>query len=215
MRLTHTLTFALAIAMFSSSLSAQDNPHLRYKWRDAHGVQHYTDTLPPEALTAGYDVVDKNGYVIKHVERALTDEERKAGAAAAAEEAATQQHAREQTKADQQLLGAYATEEALAVVQKARLESIDQAIQSVRLSQSDQEKSLAEQLTHAASLDRNGKPVPPVVHQQIETLRKNIEAQKAFIARKQNERAAIVQKSAAEMIHYRELRAQQNAPARP
>lgn len=215
MRLTHTFAFALTIAMFSSSAAAESDSHLRYKWRDAHGVQHYTDTLPAEALTAGYDVVDKNGYVIKHVERALTDEERKAGVAAAAEQAATEQHTREQTKADQQLLGAYATEEDLAVVQKAKLEAIDQAIQSVHLSQSDQEKSLAEQLTHAASLDRNGKPVPPAVHQQIETLRKNIEAQKAFIVRKQDERAAIVQKSAAEMAHYRELRAQQNAPARP
>ncbi len=100
-------------------------------------------------------------------------------------------------------------------MQKSKLDAIDETIKNVQLSQSDQEKSLSEQLAHAASLERNGKPVPAVVQQQIEVLRKNIETQKAFIVRKRQERIDAAQKSEAEVAHYREVRAKQFGDAQP
>ncbi len=83
---------------------------MRYKWKDAQGGLHYTDTLPAEALQNGYDVVDAHGYVVRHVERARTEEERKADAATAATRAAERRHEQEQVQADQQLLNAYPRE---------------------------------------------------------------------------------------------------------
>jgi hypothetical protein len=216
MRLTARILIVFALVAVSLPLFAQDSPaHPRYRWKDTQGGLHYTDTLPSEALQNGYDVVDGHGFVVKHVERALTAEERKTGAATAAAQATANQHAQEQARVDQQLLVAYASEQDLVVAQKAKLEAIDQTIQNVQLSQSDQEKNLSEQLAHAASLENNGKPVPALVQQQIETLRKNIEAQKAFVGRKQQERTAAAQKSEEEMAHYRELRAKQPGPAHP
>ena len=79
----------------------------------------------------------------------------------------------------------------------------------MRASQIDQEKSLSEQTAHAATFERDGKPVPVAVKQQIETLRKSIADQTAFIARKQAERANIVKNAEDELAHYRSLRAKQ------
>ena len=215
MPLMQKLLIALAIAATSLPLLAADTGQTRYKWRDTQGGLHYTDTLPAEALQNGYEVVDKNGYVIKHVDRARTDEERKSDAASAATQAAERKQVQEQTKADQQLLSAYATEQDLQAAQQSRLDVIDETIKNVQLSQSDQEKSLSEQLSHAASLERNGKPVPLPVQQQIEVLRKNIETQKGFIARKQQERVDAGKKSEAEIARYREVRARQSGATQP
>ncbi|HEY8010223.1 MAG TPA: DUF4124 domain-containing protein [Rudaea sp.] len=215
MSLMQRLLIALAIVATSLPLLAANTGQTRYKWRDAHGGLHYTDTLPAEALQNGYDVVDKQGYVVKHVDRARTDEERKADKASAATQASERKQTQEQVKADQQLVSAYASEQDLQAAQQSRLDVIDETIKNVQLSQSDQEKSLSEQLAHAASLERNGKPVPLPVQQQIEVLRKNIYTQKAFIARKQQERVDAGKKSEAEIAHYREVRARQSGATQP
>lgn len=191
------------------SLAANAAELTRYKWKDAHGAVQFTDTLPPEALQSGYDVVDAQGMVVRHVDRARTEAERKAEAAADAATAAARRRAEEQARTDQQLLLAYSNESELIATQQGHLAAIDQSIKTVRASQIDQEKSLAEQTAHAATFERDGKTVPLPVKQQIETLRKSISEQTAFIARKQAERASTEKNAAAELAHYRELRAKQ------
>lgn len=214
MHLKNTILIAIAVtAMSLHAMAADSGSHKRYKWKDQQGLIHYTDTLSAEALQTGYDVVDAQGLVIQHVDRALTVEEKKAGDAAAAAQLATKQKALDQANADQQLLVAYGSEEDLAASQKTKLTAIDQTVQNIRMSQSDQERSLVDQLAHADSLERNNKPVPASVTQQIEALRKNIEEQKIFIEHKQRERIDIEQKSAVEMTHFRQLRAQHAAQA--
>jgi hypothetical protein len=178
----------------------------RYKWKDAQGSVHFADTLPAEALQLGYDVVDAQGNVIRHVDRPRTAAERKADALASATEAEAKQRAATAAAADRQLLATYPTENDLAVVHQDRLDAIDKALSNIRVSLADQEKGLDEQLAHAATFERDGKPVPFSVKQQIETLRKTIASQNAFISHRETERVELVRQSEAEMQHYRELR---------
>ena len=214
MRLTNRVLISLLLAAISLSAFAVDgSAHTRYRWKDAQGAVHFSDTLPPEALQSGYDVVDGTGLVVKHIDRAKSVEEKKADAIAAAAAAEAKQRALDQSKADEQLLIAYGTEQDLAAAQKSRIDAIDQSIQNVQMSQADQEKALSEQLAHAATFERDSKPVPVPVQQQIETLRKNIAMQKDYIARKERERAETELRSEAEMTHYHELRAKQATAA--
>jgi len=149
--------------------------------------------------------------VVKHVDRARSAAELKADADAAATAAAAKQRIEEQARADQQLLLAYSNESELITAQQGHLAAIDQSIKTVRASQVDQEKSLAEQTAHAATFERDGKAVPLAVKQQIETLRKSIAEQTAFIARKQAERASTAKNAEAELAHYRALRTKQSS----
>jgi len=178
----------------------------RYKWKDAQGSVHFADTLPAEALQSGYDVVDAQGVVIRHVDRPRTAEERKADALAIATETEAKQRAAASAAADRQLLATYPTEGDLAAVHQDRLDAVDKALSNIRVSLADQEKGLDDQLSHAATFERDGKSVPASVRQQIETLRKTIADQNAFITRREAERADLVRQSEAEMLHYRELR---------
>jgi len=206
----HTTLF-VATVLFAASASAfaagTGNPeHDRYKWKDAEGNVHFDDVLPPEAMQVGYDVVNVNGLIIKHVQRLRTPEETKADEAAAARKANEKRIADEQAKADQQTLAAYPTEADLVEGQKAQLAMLDQNIHATEISLQSQEKSLTEMLSHAAELDRNGKPVPATLQSQIDTLRRNIEQQKTYIAGKGQEKIDAVKRFEGELGRYRRLR---------
>jgi hypothetical protein len=200
--------FATLVLGVTSVASAQGvDKHNRYKWKDGQGNLHYDDALPTEALQFGYDVVNGNGLVVKHVERTRTSEERKADEAAAAQKAAQNRAAEEQATRDQQVLSAYPNERELVSSQQAQLDMLDQNVFATELSLQSQEKSLTDNLKHAAELDRNGKPVPATLQSQIEALRQNIERQKAYIAGKQQEKADNIKRFETELAHYREVHA--------
>lgn len=207
MRRIGLLFAALSLGVAVTATAQQTDKHNRYKWKDGQGNLHYDDALPTEALKFGYDVVNASGIVVKHIERARTTEEQKADEVAAAQKAAQNRAAEEQAARDQQVLAAYPSERELVGSQQAQLDMLDQNILATELSLQSQEKSLTENLSHAAELDRNGKPVPATLQSQIEALRQNIEKQKAYIIGKQKEKADNVTKFEAELTHYREVRA--------
>jgi hypothetical protein len=197
---------ALALGFVLTASAAEHSKH-RYKWKDAQGNLHFDDALPIEALQFGYDEVNSQGIVVKHVDRTKTAEETKAEEDAAASQAAQQHTADEQATRGQQLLAAYPDERDLVSAQQAQMDVLEQNIHTTQISLSSQEKSLTELLSHAADIERGGKPVPAPQQQQIDVLRRNIEKQKAYIARKQQEKPGLTQKFADELAHYRELRA--------
>lgn len=210
MRIASILALTLAFAAGTQTALAQKvAQHNRYRWTDLHGVVQYGDSPTAEALQAGYDVIDARGTVVKHIERVKTVEEKKLDASTAEAAAQEKRHAQEAAQADRQLLRAYPTEDALIEAQKQRITAFDQELANIKVSQADQEKSLAEQLAYAATFERDGKPVPMTVKQQIENLRANVESQKKFGDIKLAQRTDFERKSQAELAHYRELRAAQ------
>jgi hypothetical protein len=62
-------------------------------------------------------------------------------------------------------------------------------------------------LSHAADLERSGKPIPATLSRQIESLRANVEKQKAYITAKQQEKVDSAAKFETELAHYRAVRA--------
>ena len=201
--LLSTLAFTFAIA----AVAAESGTHNRYKWKDGQGNLHYDDALPVEAVQFGYDVVNPNGIVVKHVDRPKTAAETKTDDEVTARKAGEKHAVEQQAKSDQQMLAAYPVESELAAAQQAQLDMIEQNIRTAQISLDSQEKSLTDTLSHAANLDRNGKPVPAAQQQQIDSLRRTIQKLKAYVADRQQEKAGLVPKFADELAHYRELRA--------
>ena len=201
-------SFALLAMLFSSSIWAAGTgqAHTRYKWTDGEGNLHYTDALPPEAVKYGYEIVNAQGVVTKHVDRPKTAEERAAAKAELAKAQAAKEHQESRVRTDQQLVAAYPTEEDLKRAQHQQSEMLDQNLTSAHISLQSQEKSLAELLGHAAELDSSGKPVPPPLAKQIGDMRKQVEEQRAYIARKEKERDDTVAHFDDELAHYRSLK---------
>jgi hypothetical protein len=201
------LTALIALAIAGPCAAAGTQGHNRFKWTDAEGKLHYGDVLPADAGRYGYDVVNAQGIVIKHVERAKTADEKAAAKAELAKVQAEKDAAERRVHTDQQMLAAYPTEDDLKRAQRHQSEMIDQNLSSARISLQSREKSLAELLGHAAELESSGKAVPPALAQRIGDMRKEVEDQRAYIARKESERDATVARFDEELAHYRELRA--------
>jgi len=91
---------------------------------------------------------------------------------------------------------------------------MDTNLTSARISLQSQEKSLAELLGHAAELDSNGKPIPANLAKKIADMRKQVEEQRTYIARKQKERDDTVAHFDEDLAHYRSLKEPQEAERR-
>ncbi len=188
-------------------------PTTHFRWRDAQGVVHYADSIPPEAVRFGYDVVNDQGLVVRHIEREQTATERAAAAAEAARQARTKRAAEQQELADRQLLSAYPNEAELKEAHEAKLAQMQQSINTTQSNLRSQEQSLADLLAHAAELERTGQTVPPFLRKRVTEQRQSVADERNEVARMQRDRRQTAQQFDVEMQRYRMLRAKEQAEA--
>lgn len=216
-RLLPTLLSAVLAVAIAAPAGAGNppTPTTHYRWTDAAGVVHFGDTIPASALAGGYDIVDNDGRVVRHVPRELTPAERKAEAVASARAAAAQRASRQQNLADTQLLSAYPTDKALEQSQQAELNQIEADIATLATNLHSQEDSLTELLNHAADLEHAGKPVPPVVTRRISEQRGAVNSERGALAQRRKDLASAQSRFSAQLQRYRALRAKFSASDDP
>ncbi|HEX7129043.1 MAG TPA: DUF4124 domain-containing protein [Rhodanobacteraceae bacterium] len=203
-----SVSIAALLCLSGAALAGRDNtPAFHYRWHDAQGGLHYSDSIPPGAVHLGYDIVDDNGRLVRHVDREKTPAERAAEEAAAAKAAAAKRAADEQALADQQLLAAYPTEAELREAHQARLAQMQQTINTTQQNLRSQEQNLAELLAHAADLERNGKPVPAELRKRLADQRQTVAGERNELAHLQSGREAAAKQLDAELQRYRMLSA--------
>ena len=200
---TFRLIAVLAASLAATAVIAAGS--VRYKWRDAEGNLHYTDSLPSDAGVRGYDVINAQGILVKRVEPAKTAEERAAAKADAAVARANNDAAERQKRDDRQLLAANPTEEDLKANQQQQLEMIDLHVKSLTTGLESLERSLTDLLGRAAEFESNDKPVPARLSGQISDVRTKIDAQHAQLNRQTAEREATAAGFVGELEHYRAL----------
>ncbi|HXS73620.1 MAG TPA: DUF4124 domain-containing protein [Rhodanobacteraceae bacterium] len=204
--LSASIAFLLCMAL---AASARDNtPATHYRWHDAHGGLHYSDSIPPDAVGLGYDIVDDNGLLVRHIEREKTPAERAAAEAEAARAAAAKRDADRLALADTQLLAAYPNEAELREAHQAKLQQMQQSITTTQSNLRSQEQNLADLLAHAAELERSGKPVPPELRTRLADQRQSVADERKQVAHLQSQREATARQLDAELQRYRMLSAQ-------
>lgn len=202
----------LAVAVAAPAF-ADTTPSEHYRWKDTAGVVHFGDTIPSSALAGGYDIVNNQGRVIRHVERELTPAERRAAAVVAEQQAAAKRVAQQRSIEDAQLLAAYPTDKALQEAQQGQLKQIQADIATLEGNLKDQESSLTDLLAHAAALQHSGKPVPPFVNKRIAEQQDTVNDERNALSRRRADLAAAKLKSAEQLQRYRALRAKYQGDA--
>lgn len=206
--------FVIASLALTVGLHAQGQDgtgtHYRYRWKDASGLPHYSDSLTSDALKYGYDLVNDHGFVIQHVDRQLTPEERAAAQKVADAKAASDRVAQQHARDDMQMMNAYPTEDAYKKSQQDSLDNLDQQIATTRSNLRSQEKALTDLLTRAGDAERAKQPVPKFLSDGITKQRDVVARQRDALEHQQTARDAQVQKNAQDLDHYRELKAAQD-----
>jgi hypothetical protein len=209
-----THVFVIALIALACGLSAQAQQikgtgGIRYRWVDAKGLPHYSDSLTDNAIKAGYDVLDNQGMVVQHVHKQLTPQERAAAQKLAEQQAARRRVADQQRRDDIQLLNTYPDEAAYKAAQQQALDNLDQQINTTRINLHSQEKALTDLLARAADIENDKKPVPKFLTDRIAKQRDVVAEQRATLARQQDDRDTLVKQQAQQLQHFRDLKAQQ------
>jgi hypothetical protein len=206
-----SITLSLGVAGIASAQQATSNNGMHYRWVDASGLPHFSDSLTDDAVKYGYDVINSNGMVVAHVGRLLSPSER-AAAQKQADEQAAQQHAIEEKKrADMQLLNTFPDEDALKLEQQQVLENLDEQMNTTRANLHSQDAALTDLLNRAADSERAKQPIPKFLTDQIATQRNVVANERALLERQKANRDVTVQQQAQELQHYRELKAAEKA----
>jgi hypothetical protein len=75
-RLVRLLAVVVLLALsFASAAQQNKDARHRFKWKDAQGNLHIEDSIPPADSKLGYDIVNAQGILVRHVERQKTPEE--------------------------------------------------------------------------------------------------------------------------------------------
>lgn len=202
--------FVIALLALTTFVHAQNKaPTYRYRWKDAAGLPHYSDSLTSDAMKFGYELVNDRGIVVQHVDRQLNPEERAAAQKAAEQQAVLDRAAEQRKRNDAQMLAAYPTEASFKTLQQENLDSLDQQISTTRSNLRSQEKALTDLLTRAGDIERAKQPVPPYLTQGIAKQRDVVARQRDALEREQNARDAQAQKNTQDLMHYRDLKAAQ------
>ncbi|OOY65662.1 hypothetical protein BOW13_09980 [Solemya velum gill symbiont] len=192
MLLVITFRFAILtlITVLSLAIASQLHAGL-YRWVDANGKVHYSDSMPPEVALKGTDVLNKQGIRVRTITppksknevQAIVDDEH-------ARKIEEQRHKR-QVAADKSLLAAYrherdileARDENIAIVSAAEL-VINGNIHRTRL-----------HLLHMSSL----------TDKQVSDLKKLLHRNYASLFRYDNEREGIEEKYNDLLLRYRHI----------
>lgn len=212
-----TLTLIAALLAFALAALSFDATAQRklYRWTDKDGNVHYTDQLPPEAAQDKREELNRQGITVRTTERARTPEEQAEWEAEQARLEAERIAAEEVAKMDAVLIGSYPTEADLQRAYNERFDLLEQSLESARVGIRSQEKSLAELLAHAADLERDGQKVPPAITDSIARTRDQVNDQRAYLERRETERAALQTEYDQLLARYRELKSGADDNATP
>lgn len=216
MKLSHrllpvALLAAIGFCVLPTQALAQDQPTSGpklYRWVGPDGKVHYGDDIPTDALNQARDELSRNsGMTLKHVDRALTVEERAAADAKVAADARAAEAMAKAHQNDQMLLSSYPTEGDLQRAYQDRVGMQGNNIKSIGMNLDNQQKSMSSFLYAASALELSSKPVGTDLVATIRKLRDEVVALQQSQAQSQIQMASIKQEGAATLARYRELRA--------
>src|SRR5215470_11489627 len=123
---------ALAVAAALALCAAGSAAAATYKWVDDQGVVHYSDKVPPEAVSKGATVLDKQGRPTKKIDPAPTPEQIKAKAAAEEQQRELAKSLEAQARRDRALMQSYTDEAEIDIARNRALATIDTQIKSAQ-----------------------------------------------------------------------------------
>lgn len=203
----------LAVLLAAPAVQAQKDPAPKlYRWTDKDGNEHYTDSLPAEAVDAARAELNKaSGSTVTAIERALTDEERATQAREAATAAAAAKLQADKLASDRTLLSSYSSESELQRTYAERLVLVEESVKSAQVGIDSQRGSLTSLLAHATDRELAAQPVDARTLENISEAHRQLAEQNQVLARREGERRALQGELDTLLARYRELKA--NLPA--
>ena len=177
-----------------------------YRWKDKNGEIHYGESVPPEYADQPYDVINKQGIVIEHVEdpteRVVAPEEEKAEKK---ERAPLISEEERRIQSDRLLVIRYSSED--DIQNQLELELAQVGYDRKVMSQSVESTSAAirSQVSQAADKQRAGQPITAEQQAEIDQLYARLEQDRKQLAANKAREEKIRVRYAEDLERYRFL----------
>ncbi len=180
-------------------------------WTNSDNIRECGNAVPPEYAQKKTETLNKRGMTTEVNERAKTPEEIAAEKVRLAEEQRLidEEAHREKDRLtyDRVLLATYLTESDIIRSRDRQTTSIDASIEVTNITIDKLNEKLVEEKKKAANYERAGKPLPERMQQDISSLQEQIDGKNRFIETKKAEKQKLYDKYQAEIIRFRELKA--------
>jgi len=175
-------------------------------WTNSDGVRECGNVVPPEYAQQGHEELSRQGMIRDQQERARTPEE--IAEAARQEELLAEEKRRrtEQAREDRILLATYSSVADIEIVRNERLRAI---ASSIRLAESRTEsiqQDLNKRMQAAADAERAGNQPNDALLKDIESLRRQISDNNAYIAERQKDHDETASKYEADIERFKTLK---------
>lgn len=156
--------FIVTSAIAATPPNSNGQPKVFYRYTTNEGHKVVSQTIPPQYVRNGYELLSISGEILKVVPPAPPEadidrisKERKA--------------AKEQARIDLELRQTYSSVKDIDSAKTRNLQELVNTIDILRANLTNIRKQLKNQEEHAATIERNGKTVPDDILKNIATLR--------------------------------------------
>ena len=122
---------ASLLAAVCAAFGASQTQAQLYKWTDANGKTHYSDTVPPDSVDRARKEMRTDGVVKRSMERAMTPEEKRLAGLKAVEDERTRIAQSERERKDKALLATYTDLKDFDRVRDRNLTALDDEIKGL------------------------------------------------------------------------------------
>lgn len=178
-------------------------------WTNKEGIRECGDAVPPEYAQQETRTLNERGFTTEIKKRAktkeeLAEEQRKREEERRREEEEKLRKVRQQAY-DRVLLMTFTSEQDIIASRDRKLAAIDATIEITGVTIDKLKDKLAEKQKRAADLERNSKPVPNDLLQEMAHLKKQVAEKYAYVDSKRKEQDALRRKYEADLTRYREI----------
>lgn len=182
-----------------------------YKWTDDQGVVHYTDRIPPESVSKGATVLDKQGRSVKTIDPAPTAEQRKAIEAEAERQRDVAKANAEQARRDRALTQSFSSEAEIDVARARAVSTMEGQLTTIGAYIADMTRRKQELEKRKAGY--GAKPVPASLDTELSSVSEELARQNALLAQKKEALAAVGKKYDADKKRWQEIKIEQEEAA--
>jgi len=182
-----------------------------YKWTDDQGVVHYTDRIPPESVSKGATVLDKQGRSVKTIDPAPTAEQRKAIEAEAERQRDVAKANAEQARRDRALTQSFSSEAEIDVARARAVSTMEGQLTTIGAYIADMTRRKQELEKRKAVY--GAKPVPASLDTELSSVSEELARQNALLAQKREALVAIGKKYDADKKRWQEIKIEQEEAA--
>lgn len=175
-------------------------------WTNNEGVRECGNSVPPEFAQQGHEERSRQGMLLDQQDRAKTTEELAEDAKLNAQRAEEKRQLQQQAREDKVLLATFSTVADIEKVRDERLKAIESSIRLAEKRTETIQADLNKRIQAAAEAERAGKAPNEDLLKDIESLRRQVNTNNAYIADRQKEQEDTQNKYTADIARFRTLK---------